>query len=418
MHLHYDGMQTNRTRSSFASPMHERETMQPHSGNAFNFNDPQYQMQAEYAEKNGSSEGGNGVYRTDTNYTNGSMEKSRGIYADAQSVHSIPPAYTNAGQAHNHHQNYNNYRSEAGDLSGATLLDGNSGLRPSEDGNTANQPVHHMLANVNTGLSSFKPVPPPGSKPAPMPRVEEPSYPPRMQSQNANAMGQERSGTPPSARRGQHQPQQQYNQQQQQYTPRDHQYQQQQQQSYSRNSPSHQQQQYSSHNANNRHVPPSPAYSQSTLASTRNNRYDDDFASPQAFYTPSDRTPTSPNGPLQHPSPAATSAVSGAGHRYRQPPQNRNNRPQSPPINPAAAYQNPYAAFAAEDGNAYHAEPGQGYADHRGDARHQQYRAQQHHHQQQQQQYDAADSYFPAQTRQQPHQQQSYGAAYDSYRQY
>lgn len=405
--------------------------MQPQSANAFNFNDPHASaMGGSEFEKPGSGGGGGGgmgVYRTETNYTNGSMEKTRGgVYTDAQSVHSIPPAYANGGHGQQGYHNNNNHNN-AGDMSGATLF----GDEDENINNTNGQPVHSMLANVNTGLSSFKPVPPPGSKPAPIPRVDEPSYPPRMQSHDAMT-GQERSGTPSSARGQQQQyaDQQQHQQSsRQQYYQQDHYHQQQQQQqqqqrSYSRNGPSNQQQQ--SPYSNNRHVPPSPAYSQATSGSGRSRHEEAYAATPQDFFTPREgTTPTSPTGAVQqYPAQAATNTSSGAGHRYRMPPQSR--RAQSPPINdPAAAYHNPYAAFAQDDdatSNAYPAGQGDHTADYRNEARQQQqqqpqYRQQRQDSYQRQKQYDDSDSYFPAQSRHQP-QQESYSAPYNNYRRY
>lgn len=405
--------------------------MQPQSANAFNFNDPHASAMggSEYEKPGSGGSGGSmGVYRTETNYTNGSMEKTRGgVYADAQSVHSIPPAYANGGHGQQGYHNNNNNHNNAGDMSGATLFG-------DEDGSNADghQPIHHMLTNVNTGLSSFKPVPPPGSKSAPMPRVDESSYPPRIQSHDA-MRGQERSGTPLSARGQQQQyaDQQQHQQQssRHQYYQQD-QYQQQQQQpppprSYSRNGPSNQQQQ--SPYSNNRHVPPSPACSQATSGSGRSRHEEAYAATPQDYFTPREGTiPTSPTGPVQqYPAQAAAGATTGAGHRYRMPPQSR--RAQSPPINdPAAAYHNPYAAFAQDDddatSNAHPAGQGAYTADYRNEARQQQqqqpqYRQQRQDSYQGQQQYDDSDSYFPAQSRHQP-QQESYSAPYNNYRRY
>lgn len=162
-----------RTRSSFASPMHERETMQPQSATNFNFNNGPQGTMDQYKE--GPPQG---IFRTDTSYTDSSMEKGR--FGDAQSVHSIPPAY-----ATSHHANANQgyarsiHHTAAGDLSGATLLDAPS-ASSHDNHDSNNAPIHQMLSNVNTALSSFKPVPPPGSRQVAPPRVEEPSYPPRM----------------------------------------------------------------------------------------------------------------------------------------------------------------------------------------------------------------------------------------------
>lgn len=394
-----------RTRSSFASPMHERETMQPQSANAFtNFGNPSMD---DYEKPNG-------VYRTETNYTNGSMEKGRfnNAYADAQSVHSIPPAYS-----HNNGQQQRGDRGAAGDaanMSGATLLNASTNSQSSAAEHVNGAAAHPMLAGINTTLSSFKPVPPPGSKPAApaqQSRQDEPSYPPRMQSQNA--IYQERSGTPSSARR-----------QQQQWSQDDYAHQQQQQdsRSYSRNGPSQQQQQY-----NPRHVPPSPAYSNATSGSGRS-RQGEAYASPQDYFTPREDSVDSNYARAMSPtSPTGAQYQQGAGHRYRQPPQNRSQYQPAPPSavaqgypdqqqsrqrvhSPSNAYQNPYAAFAEDDtaslasqGNAYPAGQAQ-YNDYRNERRQQQ-QYQNQGYSSQQSQYQQ-DSYFPEQSRYQQQQPQ------------
>lgn len=383
--------------------MHERETMQPGSANAYSFNTAHESMD----DFKGSSPG---IFRTDTGYTNSSIEKSR-YGADVQSVHSIPPSYGH-GNARSLHQH-------PGDLSGATLLDAPAGSVNSYDNHETDEvPVHHMLSNVNTGLSSYKAVPPPGSRTVAPPKVEELSYPPRMPSQTA--MGQERSGTPASARRQQYQAQDQQNRQyedehQQQHQP-DH-------RSYSRNGASQQQVAY-----NSQHGPISPSYSDGTSVSGRSRQgrgeayvpQQQQQQAPQDYFSPRDGTPNNTNreplSPSYHSQNGSVPAQNaGAAHRYRMPPQNRNHGSQraiSPPVpSSQAGYQNPYAAFAVDDcddGSLYSA--GQGSQHHRQQPdRQRQY--------QDSQSYDQQDTYYQeGQYRQE--QQQDYSPSYNAYRQY
>lgn len=400
---------TDRTRSSFASPMHERETMNPQSGNAYNYNSNPHASMDEYKEPP------SGIFRTQTNYTNSSMDEKNRYGADVQSVHSIPPVYAQQGYSRSIH-------TSPGDLSGATLFPGQNeseddthNIDNNHDNHAGNNaPVHQMLANINTSLSSFKPVPPPGSRSAAPPRVEEPSYPPRMQSHGAmtTSNGQDRSQRYKGDSQQQQQRQQQYYAQDQ-YQPR--------QRTYSRNEPSQQQQRqpnaYSSRNG-----PTSPSYSDGTsIASGRSRNGGSTVTKPvvQDYFS-------SPEGSANRNNAAAAAAVTAGREplsptyqsRYRMPPQNR-NRAMSPPLPAAAAvapashqqtYHNPCAAFAEDNNgnyNSYNA-----YTDQYPAGRGNNYDQQQQ--QQRQRQYEQA-----YQSRQQQQQyQEEYSPPYNSYRQY
>jgi hypothetical protein len=407
--------------------MHERETMQPNSANAYNFaNVDTY--------KSHQGPGGAPMSQPDGNVSFSSIDK--GNYGmDARSVHSVPPAY---GHGQKNHQNHYNHPADESDttlINGPPSSDGHGG-----DGNT----IHPMLANVNTGLSSFKPVSPEsmGSHPLPsVPVVAAPllpsrqesrqerqrqdSYPPpRMQSQSPQQY--ERSGTPQSSAR--QQPQQQL----------DGAYQQQQNmQPYSRNGPSRQQQQQGPRYARGqgpaaqdyRQAPPSPAYSASTLASPRPIRDRNDTSSPGSddYFTPmgqaygqgyaNDQQQYQQGYPSRALSPVSPPPIAGqtqpaGGHRYRMPPQNRNTHHYQQQQNQMAyegqhqtrnqSYQNPYAAFAEDEGSsppaaAAAAAAGQGGYEYEPQSQQRQPRQQQ----QQQQPYrrhqQAQDGYFPPQ---------------------
>lgn len=395
------------TRSSFASPMHERETLQPHTASAFNYNNAN-DYTHEYKEP------APGIFRTDTSYTNSSMEKNR-YGADAQSVHSIPPVY--APHSNGTRDFSRSAHTAPGDMSGATLINGQSGSEISHD-NYDN--LHQILPSNNTSLSSFKAVAPPGSRAVASARAEELSYPPRQS--HGVATAHITPGTPVSDHKQQsRQPQRQQRQEYEEGLSQQYQYgQEERQRSYSRNGPLQQQQQHPVYQTLS--GPTSPSYSDASGAAGGRDRGEQVDAYPSTIQAPAPVAQdyfSSPEGSANRNAAATdyggvgrqplspTSQSASASHRYRMPPQNRHpsaQRAMSPPasVSQQAVYHNPYAASV--QGNDNGPDP---YSAGRGDSQ-----------QQQQQYYNQAYSQNNGHHQDRQHQQQDYSRSYNDYRQY